>query len=147
MISAYGGIARVVPLFAAALTFVSLSSIGLPGTNGFVGEALVLIGAFRTEPYYVLAAAIGVIVAAAYLLWAIQRMLFDPLDKPANAALTDLNWREIAILTPLIIVILWMGVYPKPVLERTQGAATRFVATMQRGAAASSRRRVAAVTP
>jgi NADH-quinone oxidoreductase subunit M len=147
MISAYGGIARVVPLFAAALTFVSLSSIGLPGTNGFVGEALVLIGAFRTEPYYVLAAAIGVIVAAAYLLWAIQRMLFDPLDKPANAALTDLNWREIAILTPLIIVILWMGVYPKPVLERTQGAATRFVATMQRGAAASSRRRVAAVRP
>jgi NADH-quinone oxidoreductase subunit M len=146
MISAYWGIARVVPLFAAALTFVSLSSIGLPGTNGFVGEALVLIGAFRTEPYYVLAAAIGVIVAAAYLLWAIQRMLFDPLDKPANATLTDLNWREIAILMPLIIVILWMGVYPAPVLRRTQGAATRFVTMMQRGASAPHRR-VAAVTP
>jgi NADH-quinone oxidoreductase subunit M len=148
LISAYGGIARVVPLFAAALTFVSLSSIGLPGTNGFVGEALVLIGAFRTEPYYVLAAAIGVIVAAAYLLWAIQRMLFDPLDKPANATLTDLNWREIAILMPLIVVILWMGIYPAPVLRRTQGAATRFVTMMQRGAAAQPHRRVAAaVTP
>jgi NADH-quinone oxidoreductase subunit M len=147
MISAYGGIARVVPLFAAALTFVSLSSIGLPGTNGFVGEALVLIGAFRTEPYFVLAAAVGVIIAAAYLLWAIQRMLFDPLDKPANATLTDLNWRELAILTPLIIVILWMGVYPAPVLRRTQGAATHFVTMMQRGAVSRPHRRVAAATP
>jgi NADH-quinone oxidoreductase subunit M len=147
LISAYGGIARVVPLFAAALTLVSLSSIGLPGTNGFVGEALVLIGAFRTEPFYVLVAAIGVIVAAAYLLWAIQRMLFDPLDKPANASLSDLNWRELAILAPLVAVILWMGVYPAPVLERTQGAATRFVATMQHGAAMQPRRRVASGTP
>jgi NADH-quinone oxidoreductase subunit M len=147
LISAYGGIARVVPLFAAALTLVALSSIGLPGTNGFVGEALVLIGAFRTEPYYVLVAAIGVIVAAAYLLWAIQRMLFDPLDKPANAALSDLNWRELAILAPLILVILWMGVYPAPVLEKTQGAATRFVSAMQRGAPAQSHRRVASGTP
>jgi NADH-quinone oxidoreductase subunit M len=147
MISAYGGIARVVPLFAAALTFVSLSSIGLPGTNGFVGEALVLIGAFRTEPYFVLAAAVGVIVAAAYLLWAIQRMLFDPLDKPANATLTDLNWRELTILAPLIIVILWMGVYPAPVLRRTQAAATHFVTTMQRSAPQRPRGRVAAATP
>jgi len=134
MISAYGGIARVVPLFAAALTFVALSSIGLPGTNGFVGEALVLIGAFRTEPFYVLAAAVGVIVAAAYLLWAIQRMLFDPLDKPSNAALLDLNWREIGLLTPLLVVIVWMGVYPAPVLDRTQVAAARFVGLVQRGA-------------
>jgi NADH-quinone oxidoreductase subunit M len=148
LISAYGGIARVVPLFAAALTFISLSSIGLPGTNGFVGEALVLLGAFRTEPYFVLVAAVGVIVAAAYLLWAIQRMLFDPLDKPANATLTDLNWRELAILAPLVVVIIWMGVYPAPVLRRTQGAATRFVATMQRGAPpARPRRRVASVAP
>src|SRR5918997_6189452 len=81
MIEAYGGIARVVPVFAALLTFVSLSSIGLPGTNGFIGEFLVLLGAFRTSPILSMIAATGVIFAAAYLLWAIQRVLFNPLDK------------------------------------------------------------------
>src|SRR6185437_4890947 len=76
LIAAYGGITRAVPLFAAMLTFVSLSSIGLPGTNGFVGEFLVLLGSFRSEPFYALFATLGVILAAAYLLWAIQRILF-----------------------------------------------------------------------
>src|SRR5687767_9034835 len=90
-ISAYGGIARVVPLFAAMLTLVSLSSIGLPGTNGFVGEFLVLIGAYRTTPVLTVIATTAVIIAAAYLLWAIQRILFNSLDKPENAHLTDLN--------------------------------------------------------
>ena len=88
MIDAYGGIARVVPLFAALLTIVSLSSIGLPGTNGFVGEFLVLVGSFRTQPIWTVIAATGVIFAAAYLLWAIQRILFKPLDKPENQRLT-----------------------------------------------------------
>jgi NADH-quinone oxidoreductase subunit M len=134
LISAYGGIARAVPLFAAALTFVSLSSIGLPGLNGFVGEFLVLLGAFKTEPWLVLIATTGVIFAAAYLLWAIQRILFNPLDKPENAKLTDLNWREIGILVPLVVVIIWLGVYPAPVLRRTEGAANRLVTTVSRGA-------------
>jgi NADH-quinone oxidoreductase subunit M len=140
LIGAYGGIARVVPMFAALLTFVSLSSIGLPGTNGFVGEFLVLQGSFRTEPVFALFATLGVIVAAAYLLWAIQRILFDPLDKPENAKLTDLNWREVGLLTPMVIVILWLGIYPAPVLRRTEGAARRFVTTVQQGAAANGRR-------
>jgi NADH-quinone oxidoreductase subunit M len=135
LISAYGGIARVVPLFAAALTFVSLSSIGLPGLNGFVGEFLVLVGAFRTEPWLVLIATTGVIFAAAYLLWAIQRILFNPLDKPENAKLSDLNWREIGTLVPLLIVIIWLGVYPAPVLRRTESAANHLVTTVTRGAA------------
>src|SRR3954466_3821526 len=81
LIDSYGGIARAVPMFAAMLTFVSLSSIGLPGTNGFVGEFLVLIGAFRTHPFFTLFATTGVIFAAVYLLWALQRILFNPLDK------------------------------------------------------------------
>jgi NADH-quinone oxidoreductase subunit M len=135
LISAYGGIARAVPLFAAALTFVSLSSIGLPGLNGFVGEFLVLLGAFKTEPWLVLIATTGVIFAAAYMLWAIQRILFNPLDKPENAKLSDLNWREIGILVPLLVVIVWLGVYPAPVLRRTEGAASRLVSTVSRGAA------------
>ncbi|HTD61140.1 MAG TPA: NADH-quinone oxidoreductase subunit M [Gemmatimonadaceae bacterium] len=135
LISAYGGIARVVPLFAAALTFVSLSSIGLPGLNGFVGEFLVLLGSFRTEPYLVLIATTGVIFAAAYMLWAIQRILFNPLDKPENAKLTDLNWREIGTLVPLVIVIIWLGVYPAPILRRTEASANRLVTVVTRGAA------------
>src|SRR6185503_12963356 len=127
MIEAYGGIARAVPLFATLLTIVSLSSIGVPGTNGFVGEFLVLVGSFRTHPVLALISATAVIFAAAYLLWAIQRILFNPLDKPENAHIPDLNRRELAILIPLIAAIIWLGVYPAPVLRRMEGASTRFV--------------------
>jgi NADH-quinone oxidoreductase subunit M len=127
LIESYGGIARVVPLFAAILTFVSLSSIGLPGTNGFVGEFLVLVGSFKTYPVLTIIATTGVIFAAAYLLWAIQRILFNPLDKKENNHLPDLNRRELALLVPLIAVIIWLGVYPAPVLRRMEGSAQLLV--------------------
>jgi NADH-quinone oxidoreductase subunit M len=126
-IDAYGGIARVVPLFAAVLTFVSLSSIGLPGTNGFVGEFLVLIGSFRTYPVLAIISATGVIFAAAYLLWALQRILFNPLDKPENEHIPDLNRRELALLVPLVAVIIWLGVYPAPVLRRTEASSRLLI--------------------
>jgi NADH-quinone oxidoreductase subunit M len=131
LIDAYGGIARVVPMFAAALTFVSLSSIGLPGTNGFVGEFLVLIGSYRTYPVLTIIATTGVIFAAAYLLWALQRILFNPLDKPENALLPDLNKRELAIMVPLVAAIIWLGVYPAPVLRRMEGSAQLLVDRVQ----------------
>jgi NADH-quinone oxidoreductase subunit M len=127
MIESYGGIARTVPLFATLLTIVSLSSIGVPGTNGFVGEFLVLVGAFKTQPVLAVIAGTAVIFAAAYLLWAIQRILFNPLDKPENAHIPDLNRRELALMVPLIACIVWLGVYPTPVLRRMEVAATRFV--------------------
>jgi len=127
LIDAYGGIARAVPMFAAALTFVSLSSIGLPGTNGFVGEFLVLIGSFRTFPVLTVFATTGVIFAAVYMLWAIQRIIFNPLDKPENTDVPDLNRRELALLVPLIAVIVWLGVYPAPVLRRMEGSAQLLV--------------------
>jgi NADH-quinone oxidoreductase subunit M len=127
LIGSYGGIARTVPMFAAALTFVSLSSIGLPGTNGFVGEFLVLIGSFRTYPVLAVISTTGVIFAAAYLLWAIQRILFNPLDKPENTDIPDLNRRELALLVPLIAAIIWLGVYPAPVLRRMEGSAQLLV--------------------
>jgi NADH-quinone oxidoreductase subunit M len=127
LIESYGGIARVVPLFAAMLTIVTFSSIGVPGTNGFVGEFLVLIGAFRTEPVLALIATTAVIISAAYLLWAIQRILFNPLDKAENEHIPDLNRRELAIMIPLVAAIVWLGVYPAPVLRRMQTAAERFV--------------------
>src|SRR5256884_700226 len=120
LIEAYGGIARVVPLFAAILTVVSLSSIALPGTNGFVGEFLVLLGAFRTYPVAATIATTGVIVAAAYLLTALQRVIFNPLTSHENEKLTDLTPRELAVLVPLLGCILWVGVYPKPFLRRVR---------------------------
>ena len=131
LIDAYGGIARVVPMFAALLTFVSLSSIGLPGTNGFVGEFLVLLGSFKTAPIYTFIATTAVIFAAAYLLWAIQRILFNPLDKPENANIPDLNGRELVIMAPLVAAIIWLGVYPAPMLQRMEQAAERFVTVVQ----------------
>ena len=134
-LAAYGGIARVVPLFAALLVFATLGSIGLPGLSGFVGEFLVLIGAFRTQPILATIAATGVIFAAAYLLWAIQRVIFNPLDKPENAHIPDLNRRELLIMVPLVITIIWLGVYPKPVLERMEPSARHFVERVQQGAA------------
>ena len=131
----FGGIAKVMPIFAVCLTIVSLSSIGVPGTNGFVGEFLVLIGSFPTAPYYTIIAATSVIFAAAYLLWAVQRIIYNPLVKPENEALkgNDLNWREIGLLTPLLIAILWLGVYPKPVLNKTEAAAERLVRGVEAG--------------
>ncbi len=127
LIEAYGGIARVAPLFAAILTIVSLSSIALPGTNGFVGEFLVLIGSFRTYPIATAVATSGVIIAAAYLLTALQRVIYNPLTQHENEKLTDLTPREIAVLVPLIVCILWIGIYPKPILQRMEPSARALI--------------------
>src|SRR5256886_6938443 len=131
LIEAYGGIARVVPMFAAVLTVVSLSAIGLPGTNGFVGELLVLLGAFQTHPVAAIVAASGVIVAAAYLLWALQRVIYNPLDKKENETLLDLTPRELAVLVPLVACIVWIGVYPKPILDRVGPPARPFIESLR----------------
>ena len=134
LIADYGGLARVMPMFAAILALVTFSSIGVPGTNGFVGEFLVLLGAFRTYPVLAFVASTAVIISAAYLLWAIQRIIFNPLDNPVNEHVPDLNRRELLLLAPLVAAILWLGVYPKPVLDRMQPAAERFVHTVESGA-------------
>ncbi len=136
MIDDYGGIARVMPLFAVLLTLVALSSIGLPGTNGFIGEFLVLLGTFRTYPVLAVIATSGVIFAAVYLLWALQRILFQPLTKPENRALLDLNLREAGVMAVMAAVIIWMGIYPAPVLQRMEGSAQEFVEMVETGAAA-----------
>jgi NADH-quinone oxidoreductase subunit M len=127
MIADYGGLAAVMPAFAAVLTLVSLSSIGLPGTNGFVGEFLVLLGAFQTYPWAAAIATTGVIFAAAYLLWALQRIIYQRLDQPENEGLKDLTPREYAIVVPLIVMILWIGIYPKPFLHRIEASVEFFV--------------------
>jgi NADH-quinone oxidoreductase subunit M len=133
-IAAFGGLAKVMPAFAAVLTLVSLSSIGLPGTNGFVGEFLVLLGSFQTHPWAASIAATGVIFAAAYLLWAIQRILFQPLDPAQNGKLSDLSARELAVLAPLIACILWIGIYPAPLLRRIEPSAQVLVTQVREAA-------------
>ncbi len=132
LIADYGGIAMVVPIYATILTVVALSSIGLPGTNGFVAEFLVMVGSFKTVPYLTTVSALGVILAAAYLLWALQRVIYNALDKPSNAALPDMNWREIGLMTPLLIGILWLGIYPKPVLQRMEASTTKLVQLVEK---------------
>ncbi|MEK7668109.1 MAG: NADH-quinone oxidoreductase subunit M [Gemmatimonadota bacterium] len=127
MIADFGGIARVMPAYAAVLTDVSLSSVGLPGTNGFVGEFLVLIGTFRTHPLAASLGTVTAIFAAAYLLWALKRMLYGRLDKPENEALTDLTRREWGVLVPLLVVIVWLGLFPGPVLRRMEPSSRRFI--------------------
>jgi NADH-quinone oxidoreductase subunit M len=136
LLESFGGIAKVVPMLAVVLTIVSLSSIGLPATNGFVGEFLVLVGAFRTYPVAATIAALGVIVAAMYLLPALQRVIYNPLDKEENAKLRDLTPREIAVLVPLLACIVWIGVYPQPILRRMEPAARQLVETVRANAAA-----------
>jgi NADH-quinone oxidoreductase subunit M len=124
----FGGLAASLPLFATLLVFAAMASIGLPTTAGFVSEFLVLVGTFQNHPWFALAATTGVIFAAYYMLPMVQKVAFNALSKPANRAIPDLNGRELAILLPLAALILWLGFYPKPFLDRMAPAATGVVA-------------------
>ncbi len=126
-IAAYGGLARVIPVFSLLLVVSSLASIGLPGLSGFVGEFLVLLGSFERHPWATGLATTGVIFAAAYLLWALQRILFNRLDNPANEHLKDLSPRELWVVLPLVAGMIWLGLYPRPVLDRMDTAAKRYI--------------------
>jgi NADH-quinone oxidoreductase subunit M len=126
LIADFGGIAKVMPIFAAFFLVVSLSSIGLPGLNGFVGEFLTLLGAFQALPTFAVIAALGVILAAVYMLWMYQRVMFGELTHDDNRRLLDLKAREIMVLLPIVLVIVWIGVYPQPFLTRME-ASTRAI--------------------
>jgi NADH-quinone oxidoreductase subunit M len=110
--------------------FVTFSSIGLPGLNGFVGEFLILIGAFPTARWWVVVGTSAVILAALYLLWAFQRVFQGEPDE-ANRTVPDLTMRERAIIAPLLLLILALGVYPKPLLERIEPSVTSLVKHVQ----------------
>ena len=117
----YGGIAKLVPIFSFALMFASLSSVGLPGLNGFVGEFLILLGSFQSPVlgswWFTVFAASGVIFAAVYLLWMYQRVVFGPVKNPKLEGLADMNKREILVLMPIFIFIIWIGIYPSTFLK------------------------------
>ncbi len=123
----YGGLAKVVPVFATFFMLVTFSSIGLPLLNGFVGEFMILLGAFQFAPWPTAVAATGVIFGAAYMLWMFQRVVFGPLTNRENAALTDMNGREIAYMAPLAVAIVVMGIFPQPFLDRINPSVDRFL--------------------
>ncbi|MCF7809677.1 NADH-quinone oxidoreductase subunit M [bacterium] len=122
MIAEYGGIAKVMPVYATFFMIVALSSIGLPGLNGFVGEFLILVGAFKAKAVFGILAASGVIFAAVYLLWMYQRVFFGEVVKEVNKKLVDLTMTEKAILTLLLIFIVWIGVHPTTFLSISENS-------------------------
>jgi NADH-quinone oxidoreductase subunit M len=130
LIADFGGLWRRLPVFSAFFLVVMLSSIGLPGLNGFVGEFLILVGAFLVNPWYAVLAATGVVLSAAYMLWMFQRVMFGPLDKEENQQLLDLNGREIAILVPIVALILLIGIYPQPFLGPMQVSVAHLLSGM-----------------
>jgi NADH-quinone oxidoreductase subunit M len=130
LITDFGGLAKQMPVFATIFLIVTFSSIGLPGTNGFVGEFLVLIGSFESKlRWYTIVASSGVILSAVYMLWVFQRVMFGELNNPKNKELTDLNTREISIMVPLIVMIFVMGLYPKPFIDKMAPSIDRMIQT------------------
>ncbi len=120
LIAEFGGISKVMPVFAIFFMLAALSSIGLPLLNGFIGEFLILIGAFRWNYIYSALGATGMILGAIYMLWAYQRVMFGPLENSENKALRDLSLREIMVFLPIVLMFFVMGVYPKPFLSRME---------------------------
>ena len=127
LISEFGGLSKVVPVFSLCFMVVTLSSIGVPGTNGFVGEFLILLGAFKVQKWYAVVAATGVIFAAVYMLWMFQRVMYGKITNEENLRLADMNGREVAYMLPLLLFILWIGVYPQPFLRRMDASVNAFV--------------------
>ncbi len=118
LISDYGGVLKVMPIFAALFLLVCFASMGVPGLNGFIGELLILIGAFKASVGFGLVATIGLILGAVYLLWMYKRVMYGEITKEENRLLKDMNSREYAYLLPIIVFIVWIGVYPKPFLDK-----------------------------
>ena len=129
-ISELGGLQKPAPLLAAVFTVVMLSSVGLPGLNGFVGELLVLLGVFNAHRWWAVVAAAGVILAAVYLLWAYQRVFHGPVSA-VNADMPDLRWREGLLMAPFLAAIVFMGIYPKPVIDRIEPAVDAVIAHVE----------------
>jgi len=131
LIEEFGGLSRVMPLYATVFMIVTLSSIGLPGTNGFVGEFLILLGAFRTARPFAVVAATGVILAACYMLWMFQRVMFGRITDEKNRFLPDLSVREVAYMLPLLVFVFWIGVYPRTFLRPMDASVQAAVARIE----------------
>ncbi len=135
MIADYGGLCHVMPVYATVFLIMTLSSIGMPVLNGFIGEFMILQGVFADPTYrlWAIFGATGIVLGAAYMLWLYQRVMFGKLENPENQKLPDLNWREIATFVPLIILAFWIGVYPKTFLQYLDGPVNQLVEKVRPG--------------
>jgi NADH-quinone oxidoreductase subunit M len=136
-ITRYGGLVHTMPFYAAAFMVFNLASVGLPGTSGFIGEFLVLIGAFQANTWVALLAATGVILSAVYMLYLYRRVIFGELTRADLRNILDLSPREIAVFAPMIVVVFWMGLWPKPILDVMAPSVDSLVARYQTARAAS----------
>ncbi|MEM7409513.1 MAG: NADH-quinone oxidoreductase subunit M [Myxococcota bacterium] len=137
-IADFGGVAKPMPVFAFFFGLVTMSSIGLPMLNGFVGEFLILVGAFQAGPLYGTIATSGVVLAAAYMLWMYRRVMFGPVAHEENRRLIDLSLREKSVLVALVVQILWIGLYPEPFLRRIEPSVSALLQDVRaRGGAPS----------
>ena len=127
-ISEYGGLSKVMPVYAAVFLVMTMSSIGLPTLKGFIGEILILQGVFVANKAWAVIAASGIVLGAAYMLYLYQRTMFGKVENPKNETLADLSGREFATFAPLIILAVWIGIYPKPFLDRISTSVNRVVA-------------------
>ncbi len=132
MIGDFGGLYRQIPVFGVFYAIVTFSSVGLPGLNGFVGEFLILMGAFEVSMVYAGFIGLGILLGAAYMLWLYQRVMLGKLDNPENEKLPDLNSRELATLIPIVILMFWIGLYPSPWLKVIRPAVKTLVTQAQR---------------
>ena len=132
MIEDFGGIARVMPVFAVFFVISALSSIGVPGLNGFVGEFTILVGAFGRHPVFTVGAALGVVLAAVYMFWMLQRVLFNGNPAVVNLELRDLNVREWCVLVPLVFLMFGLGLYPKPFMRTIEPSAKKWLRQVNR---------------
>ncbi len=130
-IAAYGGLVNRMPLYAFVFMVFTLANVGLPGTSGFVGEFLSLIGTFRVNTWVATLATLGTILSAAYALWLYRKIIFGKLEKPSLFNIKDLGWREIAIMAPLVILTIVFGVYPKPVLDISSASVAQLIDNYQ----------------
>ena len=126
LISELGGLSKQMPVYATLFAIIMLSSMGLPGLNGFIGEFLILVGAFKANYLWAAFAVSGIVLGAAYMLWLYQRTMFGALENPKNAALPDLSPREMTTLVPIVIMCFWIGLYPSPFLSRME-ASVNFI--------------------
>jgi NADH-quinone oxidoreductase subunit M len=133
LIDEFGGLANRMPIYAAFFLVVTLSSIGLPGLNGFVGEFLILLGTFGASHPRAAFAALGVILSAVYMLWMYQRVIWGEIKNDRNAGLLDLGGRELAMLIPLLIVMVWIGVYSNSFLRPMDTSVAKLLNQTQSG--------------
>lgn len=137
-IETYGGLVHRMPFYAFVFLLFTLASVGLPGTSGFVGEILVLVGAFKASTWVAAFIATGMILGAAYMLYLYRRVIFGELTKEHLMKITDLNKREILIFAPLVIIVIWMGVYPAPFLDAIDASVANLVKNYQGALAAAA---------